>query len=179
MMTFRTVFLAALVAPLAFGEYQGGTRIVMRPCIANSLSTLSNADWGGGSNADGGGGNEGPTCGAPTQTFSISTLNSTTPPPPTDPRACTEKDRGQFDSRCYKTNEFVPGTNESGTCNKYLETRDFYRMAVATVPSEDSPDGSGHILVDCSPTGRNCTVCFGDIDLTTGEVFLLGCCNPP
>ena len=179
---FRAVVLAALAAPLAFGEYSytydytdaptasptssmaptrtetyAPTRMTETPSYAPTTDTYA------------------PTM-APTATAAPTYTVPT--PRPTFTTECTAQDLAPLDeggnptvAYCYNTNEFVPGTNERGTCNA-TGTRDLYER-IAIVTCEDGRN----ILADCSPTGANCTICGGDIDVTTGEVFVTACCN--
>ena len=179
MMMSRPVLLAALVAPLAFGEYSYTYDYTDAPTASPTAETMSPTTSGAPTRTD----TYAPTrmtetpsyapttdTYAPTQSPTATAVPTYTVPTqrPTYTTECpqVEIDEWRHIPGCYKTNDFVPGTNERGTCN-----RDFYRMELCT------PVGSSAYVADCSPTGANCTVCGGDIDLTTGQVWILGCCN--
>jgi len=93
--------------------------------------------------------------------------------PTTDPRACKDETggKGPYPAIC----DICTYTEDSGHTPAgppIYGNMNLHRLVV--VPSEV---GSGVIVADCSPTGANCTHCGGDIDLTTGETWLVGCCN--
>ena len=188
MMMFRTVVLAALVAPLAFGEYSYTYDYTDAPTASPTAETMSPTTSGAPTRTE----TYAPTrmtetpsyapttdTYAPTQSPTATDAPTVSPVPtprPTYTTECIDETFGQgpYPPGCYNTNQIVPGTNERGTCNA-TGTRDHYRLT--NCPGTNPQGGFRGYIADCSPTGANCTMCGADIDVSTGSTWLVGCCN--